>query len=456
MSGFDRRLFLRAVLASTGVLLLSPFGKARAAALGGKTVLVVGAGCAGLGAASSLARQGATVIVIEARPHIGGRLRTDWSMGAPFEVGAGWIHGPDADNPSRQLADAVGSKYVVTDNDSAVTFSADGEAWPESRLAEVSGKWERILEELEEKVGEGDKRSLRKALDTLYPGLLDDPAMRWAFSAYTEFSLGAPIEDLSAAWFNRADVFPGDDVVVTTGYDRILGPLAKGLDIRLSTPVTAIRYTDDGVTVETSAGTLTGDYCVCSLPLGVLKAGKIVFDPPLPEEYRRNIDALGFNSVTKLALKFAEPFWDVETQYFGIATEVKGRWNYWVNYRTFSEENILLGLSVGAYAPIADAMTDKEMMADGLAVLRDVWGEKEVGEPTQMLATHWKTDPFALGAYSYPRPGATSAQFDDLAEPIGERLVLCGEHTWFAHSGTTHGAYMTGLRAAEEIAELAG
>ncbi|NQW12408.1 MAG: FAD-dependent oxidoreductase [Alphaproteobacteria bacterium] len=454
MNPLDRRQFLKAALLASGALTATSLGTARAQALKGTRVLVVGAGISGLGAARSLVNQGADVVVLEAKPHIGGRLHTDYSLGAPFEVGAGWIHGPSGQNPVKQLADAVGAKTVVTEDDDLIVFDADGEEIDAARLTKINGDWRRVLDQIDDELELEDGRSLRGAIADLAPWALDDPGVVWALSAYTEFAKGASIETLSAVYHDDDAAFPSADVVVTSGYDKILSPIAAGLDIRLSTAVTGIGYGDDGVTVTTGGGTLTADYVVCSVPLGVLKAETIAFDPPLPRAYRDNIRGLGFGSVTKIAFKFQTPFWDTETQYFGVMTEEKGRWNYWLNYRTFSPENILLGLSVGAYAPVADRMTDAAMAADALDVLRDVWGDA-VGTPVQALTTHWSTDPETRGAYSFPMPGGTPSQFDELAAPVAERLFLCGEHTVFDYAGTTHGAYLSGLRAAEQIIEAA-
>jgi monoamine oxidase len=104
----DRRRFLAYTALTSAALMAGPARIARAQALDGVKVVVVGAGLSGLGAARTLADSGAEVVVVEAQDRIGGRLWTDWSMGAPFEVGAGWIHGPEQANPSKQLADAVG------------------------------------------------------------------------------------------------------------------------------------------------------------------------------------------------------------------------------------------------------------------------------------------------------------------------------------------------------------
>jgi monoamine oxidase len=446
----DRRQFIKAALMASVAAVALPGGGARAQALAETKVIVVGAGLAGLGAARALADQGAEVVVLEAKPRIGGRLYTDFSMGPPFEVGAGWIHGPSEDNPTKQLADAVDAQTVVTDDANLTIFDGEGEEIDEDGREQIDATWQSVLERVDGELELHDNRSLSQAVKDLAG--LGDEGLVWALSAYTEFSKGAPIENLSAVYHDDDEVFDMPDVVVVTGYDKLLGPLAAGLDIRLSHRANTIAHGEDGVTVRTDQGDFTGDYVICTVPLGVLKAGTIAFDPPLPDDYRKNIAKLGFGSVTKIALKFEEAFWDVETQYFGIMTQPKGRWNYWVNYRTFSPENIILGLSVGAYAPEADRMSDEEMKADALEVLRDVWGDA-VGEPVQMLSTHWSTDPETLGAYAFPTPGCRPNQFDDLAKPIGGRLMFAGEHTIFDYAGTTHGAYMTGLRAAELVVE---
>lgn len=442
----ERRRFLKYSLLTSAALLTGPNRLARAGALDNSRVVVIGAGCSGLSAARTLADSGASVTVIEAKPHIGGRLLTDWSLGAPFEIGAGWIHGPDAENPSRQLADSVGGKYVVTDDENLMVYNSKGEKLSEDALKEIDENWADALDQLDNALESHDSRSLRDALS----GRLGEEGFEWAMSAYTEFSTGGPIEDLSAVLHDDGKAFGSPDVVVTTGYDAILKPLAYGLDIKYSTIVSAIQYSDRGVIVKTSDGDFDADYVICSVPLGVLKAGSVIFEPPLPNSYRESIDEIGFGSVTKIAFKFDKAFWDTGTQYFGILTQPKGRWNYWMNYRTFTDQNIILGISVGAYAEVADKLSDTEIAKDAFEVLRGVW-KGNVGEPTQMLRTSWSTDPYSLGAYAYPTPGLKKSQFDRLSEPIEDRLLLCGEHTIFDYAGTTHGAYMSGLRAAELI-----
>jgi len=419
--------------------------RSRAQDIAGTKVIVIGAGLAGLAAAKQVQAQGADVIIFEAGSHIGGRVRTDRSLGAPFELGAGWIHGPSRQNPTQQLATQVNARTYVTDDDSLEVFDPQGNALSDAQYERLDELHQYLKEILFYPLRPG-QHSVEDALTLIDPDIVSDPLGRWILSAYFEFSIGAGINDISVANGFEANSFDGADVILTEGYDSIIAPLAAGLDIRLNTSVSEIWYDEDGVEVDGEAA----DYVICTVPLGVLKAGKITFEPPLPRDLRDAIDQIGFGSVTKIAMKFPEPFWDTGTQYFGMMTEPKGRWNYWLNYRTFSDENILLGLSVGDYAPFADRMSKAAMTEDALDVLRSVWGDK-VGVPAAIRTTHWSQDPHFLGAYSYSQAGGSIAQFRAFEKPVSNRVVFAGEHTQFDHLGTTHGALMSGRRAAVAI-----
>jgi len=72
-------------------------------------------------------------------------------------------------------------------------------------------------------------------------------------------------------------------------------------------------------------------------------------------------------------------------------------------------------------------------------------------DPVQHIATRWSKDKHTHGAYSYTKTGSTPADFDGLAKPINEVIVMAGEHTLFKYHSTTHGAYLSGLRAADII-----
>ena len=456
---FDRRAVLRRLGAVAPLLalgrarLIEPAAARTDARVTSTRVVVIGAGVAGLAAARALQDSGAEVVVVEAKPHIGGRLVTDRSLGAAFEVGAGWIHGPNG-NPVSALARQARAATFATDDYSTALFDRDGTAVPMAELERLVGDYEALLHRVDDLDGPSDM-PLAEAMRRVAPRALDDPRIRWAATAFTEFDTGGPIEALSAANFDEDDAFAGADVILPGGYDQILPPLADGLDIRLNTRVTRIAHGGaDGVRVDAGGSVVAADYAVCTLPLGVLKHGGVTFEPALPDGHRRSIARIPMGNVTKVALRFPRVFWPRDVQYFGYASEPKGRWPFVLNYLTFADAAILMPLSFGAYAGVVEQLSDADIAADVMQTLSAMFG-RGIPAPEAMLVTRWSKDPETYGVYSYTGVGTTPGDFTRLAKPVGGRLLLAGEHTNFDYHGTVHGALISGRAAAERIGDLA-
>ena len=411
-------------------------------------VIIIGAGISGLAAANILKQTSAEVIILEATDYIGGRIKTGWNLGAPFEYGAGWIHGPSPENPIKKLADQAGSSYFVTDDDSNELSDLFGNDVSPNTFDEIQEIWQEILYE----IYDDPKISFLDLINEYDEDIWKDPNVRWIFSAYTEFDFGGPIDKISASLTREMSAFPEDDVVLTTGYNKITELLAQGTNIKLKSPVKKIDYKTDEITVYTKDTKYQCDYVICSVSLGVLKASDIKFIPPLPDYMANSIKNIGYGSVTKLAIKFDNQFWEDDVQYYYTATEQTGRWPVWLNYRTFSDKKILLGLCMGEYALKADLMTDDEILKDALEVLKTVW-EDDVGSVEKIVRTSWLTEPYFKGAYSFPSTQSSEEDFENISKPLSEKIFFCGEHTNLQYLATTHGALMSGIRVAEEVIE---
>jgi monoamine oxidase len=445
----ERRSFLkRSAAAALGVTALN--GAAFAQDQRDFDVIVIGAGIAGLTAAKLLVGWGYGVAILEATDKVGGRILTDHSLGAAFDLGAGWIHGPRG-NPISKLAENVSAKTFLTSDNSFRVFDAQCSVVPKAKILKKQDEFEALLAKVDATFD--PDLPLSKAIEKVAPETKSDPILKWMLSAYTEFDTGGPLDQLSAYYFDEDEAYPGNDVIFSQGYDQILSPLAKGLDIRLNHPVDRIEYEKgEGAYLYVGNERFESSFVICTAPLGVLQKGSIAFEPKLPRAVTKSISNIGMGNVTKLALKFDEAFWPTDVQYFGLMTKEQGRWNYFLNYRTFSDQNILVGLSFGHYAKKIEQLNDQEMVDDCVAAIRSMFGNNAPA-PAAFMPTRWSKNPYSKGAYSYSKTGVKPCDFDELATPIEDVILLAGEHTTFKHHATTHGAYLSGIRAAQLIEE---
>ena len=270
----------------------------------GEQIIVVGAGIAGLAAARQLADAGFAVSVIEGRDRIGGRLHTDDSIGVPVELGAGWIHGDDG-NPLLDLAERAGLGTLTPDDDDMVVYDTDGAVVDD-------GEIERIVDRLGE-LDVDDERTIAEILadETAGDDVETVRLARYVLTSLIEHDEAASIEDLSPASIDVGEEFDGADVVVPDGYAQILEPLLDGLAVSVGQVVVSVGHDDDGVRIGLDdGGAIETDRVLVTVPLGVLQAGDIVFDPPLPAEKQAAIAGIGMGVLDRVVFRFDDRFWD--------------------------------------------------------------------------------------------------------------------------------------------------
>jgi monoamine oxidase len=449
----ERRQFIKDTLTGLPILLMPPALLASSCNKSddpkSKTVIIVGAGISGLAAAKKLKEKGFNVLVLEAQDKVGGRLRTNRSLGVAFDEGASWIHGIDG-NPITTLAQQAGMNTFETVDDSRKSYDIGGVLRSATTYNNAEAELETILNSM---VNSGKtNQSFETVFNALYPTKVNDRLWRFLLSTYVTFDTG-DLDKLSSTLYNEGEEFNGIEKIATNGYDTIPNYLAKGLTIQLNQRVSKIDYSTAKIKVTHNGNISEADYVLVTVPLGVLKANSIQFAPALPSVKQTAIQKVGMNCVNKFLLTWNTAFWD-DVQYISYTPQIKDKFNYFVNVKKFTPSvNALMTFAYADYARQTETMTDAQIITEIMAHLKDIYGNN-IPNPTNMLRTKWQTNDNAFGAYSYTAVGTEMRHFDDLAEEVNDKLFFGGEHTEIDYFSTAHGAYLSGIREADKIIAL--
>ena len=334
---------------------------------GPERIVVVGAGMAGATVARRLVDQGHEVVVVEARDRVGGRLDTVQPAGwrFPVERGANWVHDVGASSLREDLT-ALGVRTVPFDYSESV-LGPDAKEVPADKASRGP---ERALAEALELAEEQDTdSSVSEAL--VQSGATADPAELDRFlrsEIVTEY--GADPAELSA-WEGFGEGSEGDDLLVVGGYSSLVRDLLDGIPTELGWPVAAVAHGPDGATVTATDGrTVAGDRVVVTLPLGVLKAGAVEFDPPLPASHRDAVDGLSMGVLDKVWLRWDERWWGDHGEQWTRVAPADEPYVEWYDLTGPTGQPVLLGVVGGSMARAWAARSDQDVMAAALNSLQ--------------------------------------------------------------------------------------
>ncbi len=415
------------------------------------SVIVVGAGAAGMYTAWLLQQRGVDVTILEATERHGGRIRPlEGFSDFPIELGAEEIHGKRS--IWYDLITASGAEIAGGENEDFVWF--DNQLQEEDILDSDAGlkDAQKLLENISDYEGAditvNEWIAAENLPDSVHPYL----------NTIIGNENGASNDRIGVRGLAEADGrwTSGNQNYLLAGGSH-LNILEETFDTVLDTIVynTAVRsisYTGDNVVLtDQNNETYTADKVVLAVPLPILADEYITFDPELPEAKLTAAKSLGMGAGMKIILKFSERFWP-ENMGSIVGGEVVPE--YWSTGTGRSADNNVLTAFVHGSNAEALVALGTEAIPTVLGELAAMYERTPAAMANLLVDSYtmdWAAEPFIRGTYSFPMPGSDGAR-EVLAEPLVERIYFAGEATnTNGHFSTVHGALETGARAALEI-----
>ena len=439
------------------------------ATLNGVSVLVAGAGLAGLAAARDLAARGAAVTLVDARDRVGGRvwtIRDGFAERQHAEAGGDLID--EAQAEIRRLAEEAGLKLTRILRGGFGYVRRDGSGTPRIVHRGALRGWDRLADALTAETTPYRRaerrwdspitvRIARQSVARWLDEVNADADLRATATGLRGFFLADP-EELSLValvdQFSEADSpAPGAMYRIDGGNDALATALAKplGTRVHLNTEVVAVsqrgRVVRVAVKSRRAQSQITCDYAVLTLPASLLR--RVPITPALPAQQHDAIAALKYGRATKTLLQFSKRFWRLPGRPRALGSPLPFGALWEANEEQRGRAGILSLLAGGGASDATQEIAARQGIA-GLADALEFLGSRRA-DLTASRQVVWEHDPFARGGYAFFDPAFDPALRAWLGRPAG-RLFFAGEHTSIKWQGYMNGAVESGLRAAAEVA----
>lgn len=425
-------------------------------------VAILGAGAAGLAAAAELSTAGRSVLVLEARDRIGGRIWTEQepSLPVPIELGAEFIHGEPPE--TFELLRKAGT-LALENTDDHWTYG-DGELKKRETFFDQARDLFKQVKRLKQDISVAE--FLQRAEAQRAPSEVRTRIRMMVEGFDAADTTRASIRAIAREWSSNA-VADAPTSRPIGGYGTVLKVLADSLDrekvhLKLQTIVQTVRWSEGAVHIDASslAGPLQlkARCAIVTLPISILQLPpddprSVRFDPVLKEK-QKPLSNLALGPVVKVVLRFRTPFWDKlnhgryrDASFFHVPEAPFP--TFWT---TLPQRTSLLTAWAGG--PKAEKFANSQdvgIVSAALSSLSTLF-QKKIDAAHELEAAfvhHWQRDPFARGAYSYEMVGGGNARAQ-LAKPLKNTLFFAGEATDVEESTTVAGALRSGRRAARE------
>ncbi|CAH1109020.1 unnamed protein product [Psylliodes chrysocephalus] len=457
------------------------------------SVLIIGAGIAGLSAAQRLMQCGITnFTILEASDRPGGRIHSCWLGDIIAEMGCQYIRGACCNNPVFNLAAQEGLVKAPERPEKRKIFYCTSEGrFIDNTIAMMAYEiFTGIKNEAYRLFNTGSANAHGSLKNFLYLRIqqelqkfpeeqrYDVSRILYGLTNRIRFFVGDDLECVSADSIGSLINIPGGDVSVPFGFVGVLSPLLRELpegSLMFNKPVRLIEW--GGLPLNKSRAVahccdgkkFYADYIIITVSLGVLKehADKL-FLPCLPSSKMQAIKTIGFGNVDKIFLNYDRPFWVSSNGNFRFAwsqDELANRTDWTKGLSSIEEvdgsKHVLCAFISGPEAVVMEQASDEEVAFGITKVLRQFTGDPSLPYPSTVLRSKWASDPYFCGAFSYltldsaiDDQNELSSPVPDTSDPVPPILLFAGEATCVGHHSTVHGARLSGIREAERIIHL--
>ena len=425
-------------------------------------VIIVGCGPAGIAAAIDFqTKPTLKFLLLEARNRVGSRVITDtttFGKNAPVDLGAQWLHHYRFENPLHKHYQSADDVYInnhfILRSSATPFFDIDGTRISSDKIDKAEEIFNRLCTKIEE-ISLPVDESMLDVIKTEYDDYKNDSQIKRLidlFFGVIEQYEASNLDQLSAKSYAKSDNgLPECNLAMPNGFGIFIQQIVQQhqLPVELNSIVTRIdtSLSDSIVRIYTEDERLfLCKYVLMTIPLGCLKVHSIEFLPNLPEWKQSAIDKMGVGLSDKIFLQFPFVFWDLKwTSIFCTSSRFR-----FILCRP--DANMLLIKLAARVALEIEGKNEQDTIDEVMVLLKSIFSDRTVPEPTRFLITKWNQERFSKGSYSNFAVGADNQTLIDLARECNERIYWAGEHTNYNGTiGCADSAFESGQREARRI-----
>ena len=410
-------------------------------------VIIVGAGIAGISAAKIFDKNNISNIVIEANNRLGGRAKkAQKSFGSWFDLGCSYLHEGDI-NPFTSIAKRLKIPISYEKGDlfsiEKTKYFSKNKKFSLKKVGLLKNSYNDFLKNLNFHKNKGKDSSLSSCLSRV------DPCYPIIFDYLTGLNA---VEASFVSAIDFASVKDGKDLIIESGLAKMIDRWAKGVNVIVDSPVMKINWKKDIIEVYTNSKKYLSKAIILTVSNGILANQDIKFIPNLPDYKMQAVQNLPMGILNKIGVLFKEGTFKEKDIGWYVALLGKDTENKLeiISFEIRKKEKEHMIFFFGGKKGLDIENFPKKYYRTIVKFIKNQFGKRIENNIIEIIHSSWRKDPYTKGSYSYALPGHSSERAL-LKKPLEKKLYFAGEATMKKYYGTCHGAYISGVDAANKI-----